>query len=81
LGQPNGPSFKCQENPKGRTEHDPKGRTEHSLLSWDFVHCLISQRRTTFWKLAVFLFPAKEAPNLMNPLDEVILYLWATQKQ
>jgi hypothetical protein len=30
-----------------------------------------------FWKSALFLFSGKEAPNLLDPLDQGILNHWA----
>jgi len=34
-----------------------------------------------FLQLALFMFSAKEAPNLMDPLDRVIHNQWAPQAQ
>ena len=35
----------------------------------------------TFWKLALFLFSGKKAPNLVDTLDQIILNQWAPQGQ
>ena len=47
----------------------------------DFVQRPISKRHMTFWKLALFLFSGKKAPNLVDTLDQIILNQWAPQGQ
>ena len=78
LGHPIGPIFKGQVIEK--REQSPPEVNWHSLLFWGFVHHLISLRFTMFQKLAL-LFLEKEAPNLVDTIDWVILNHWALQKQ
>jgi hypothetical protein len=44
----------------------------------DFVYCLIL--KNTFWKPAVLPSSGKEAPNLVDPLDQAMLSHWASQE-
>jgi len=62
--------FQKQRNPKHKTEHD--WINWHNLLFWDLDRHVIFNR-STFWKPPLFLFSGKEAPNLVDPLDWVIL--------
>jgi hypothetical protein len=50
-------------------------------LGGDFAPCLIFSKSITFQKPALFSFIGQEAPNLVDPLDWVILCHWASQKQ
>jgi len=50
----------------------------NNLLFWKFVHHILFQRGTTFWKPALFQFSGKEAFNLVDTLHQAILSQWTT---
>jgi len=73
--------FQRSRNPKERNKHNRK------LIQFYFFWregglcpLPISWRRTTFRKPALFPFSGKDACNLADPLDCVILNHWAMQK-
>jgi hypothetical protein len=78
LGQPISPSSSVK---KSRTENRAQlYLTDMISCFWNFVQCLIFQRSTMFQKPSVFPFSDKEAPNLMDNLDWVILNDWVPHK-
>lgn len=78
LGQLVSPSSSVK---KSRTENRAQLHlTDVISCFWNFVQCLIFQRRTMFQKPSLFTFSGKEAPNLMDHLDWVLLNDWVPQK-
>lgn len=71
LEQPISPSSRAM---KSRTENRAQLNLTDTISCFcSFVHCLIFQRSTMFQKPSLFPFSGKEAPNLMDHLDWVIL--------
>jgi hypothetical protein len=52
----------------------------HSLALFNICYICKTLHNTLFRKPALLLSLGKEAPNLMNPLDQAILSHWAPHK-
>jgi hypothetical protein len=59
--------------------HSNTNRYTDTLSLFRF-HLLPDLKKNTFWKPAVLPSSGKEAPNLVDPLDQAILSQWASQK-
>ena len=69
-----GPIFERPEIQK--RDHNMTEVNWYDIPFWDFVHHVMFDTSTMFHKQALFLLSGKEAPNLLKPLQWVILNHW-----